>query len=92
MRGVVVSKIRIEKEKKNDLTGSVKKYILKPLTGGVLGYIGFFSLLLVSKFLGYLIGNTTSFQVDFIDLLLSLLGFAFIFVVKLKEDSKGRIS
>lgn len=91
MRGVIVTKVRVE-DKKNSITEVFQKYFFKPLTGGVLGYLGFFSLLITSKYLGFLIGNRTSFQVDSIDFMLSLLGFAFIFVVKLKDNSKGKIS
>ncbi len=90
MRGVVVSKVRVEKDKKNNLPGFVRKYLFGPLTWGVLGYLGFFTLLVISKYLGYLIGNRTSFQVDFTDFLLPLMGFVFIFVVKLKESLKGK--
>jgi len=91
MRGAIVTKVSIEKEKKVNLTDFLKIYILKPFTSGILGYLVFFTLLIISKYLGYLIGNRSSFQIDFTDLLLSLLGFAFIFVVKLKESTKGRI-
>jgi len=91
MRGAVITKVRVEKEKKINISGFLRKYILLPLTGGIIGYLGFFTLLIIFKYLGYLVGNRISFQIDFIDLLLSLLGFVFIFVVKLKENTKGRI-
>jgi hypothetical protein len=87
MRGVVVPKIGVERDKKNNLTGFIKKYLLKPFGGGILGYLFFFTLIIISKYLGYLIGNRDSFQIDITDLLLSLLGFAFIFVLKLKENT-----
>ena len=91
MRGAIVTKVNVVKEKKFHLISFLRIYILKPLTAGMLGYIGFFTLLIFSKYMGYLIGNRTTFQIDFTDLLLSLLGFAFIFVVKLKENTKGRM-
>jgi hypothetical protein len=89
MRGVVLTKV--EKESKEDIGILFQKYFLVPITRGVLGYIGFFSLLIISKYLGYLIGNRPTFQIDFTDFLLSLLGFVFIFVVKLRETTKGGI-
>lgn len=94
MRGAVVHRIGVKKENKVNLnlTGVFKKYLLKPLTGGILGYLSFFTLLIISKYLGFLIGNSGSFKIDLIDLLISFLGFAFIFVIKLKENIKGKIS
>jgi hypothetical protein len=90
MRGIVVTKVRVEKEKRIGFIELFRKYIIKPLTSGILGYFGFFTLLIISKYLGYLIGNRSSFQVDVTDFLLSLLGFAFIFIVKFRENIKGR--
>ena len=91
MRGVVVTKVRVE-EKKNHTSEFLQKYLLKPFTGGILGYFSFFSLLMISKYLGFLIGNRASVQVDLTDIMLSFLGFAFIFVVKLRDTTKGKIS
>ena len=91
MRGVVVTKVNENKEVKNDLSVSMKKYLIKPIASGIFGYLGFFALLMISKYLGYIIGNRVTFKVDITDLLLSLMGFAFIFVIKLRENSKGRI-
>lgn len=90
MRGVVLTKINVERENKINIGLFFQKYFLVPLQGGFLGYLGFFILLVISKYLGFLIGNRASFQVDYTDLLLSLLGFAFIFVVKLRETTKGK--
>jgi hypothetical protein len=89
MRGVVLTKV--EKESKEDIGILFQKYFLVPITRGALGYLGFFSLLIISKYLGYLIGNRPTFQIDFTDFLLSLLGFVFLFVVKLRETTKGGI-
>ncbi|OGU75790.1 MAG: hypothetical protein A2V93_06115 [Ignavibacteria bacterium RBG_16_34_14] len=91
MRGAIITKVSAEKEKKINLNGFLRTYLLKPFVGGILGFFGFFTLLIISKYLGLLIGNRATFQIDFTDLLLSLLGFAFIFVVKLKENTKGRM-
>jgi hypothetical protein len=91
MRGVIVTKVSVEKEQRINPNRFLWKHILKPFTSGILGYLGFFTLLIISKYLGYLIGNRISFQIDITDLLISLLGFAFIFVIKLKENTKGRI-
>lgn len=91
MRGVIVTKVGVEEQKKNNLNDQLKKYFLKPLTGGVFGYLIFLILLLVSKYLGYLVGNRVSFQIDITDLLLPLLGFAFIFVIKLKGNAGGKL-
>jgi hypothetical protein len=90
MRGVAVTKIRVEKQNKNNFVLFIKKYLIKPVTGGILGYLGFFTLLMLSKYLGYLIGNRASFQIDITDLLISLMGFAFIFIIKLRENTKEK--
>ncbi|RPI75345.1 MAG: hypothetical protein EHM47_02870 [Ignavibacteriales bacterium] len=92
MRGVVVTKVGVEKQKKNNLLNLFRKYLYKPITGGVFGYLIFLFLISVSKYLGYLIGNRESFQIDITDLLLSLLGFAFIFTIKMKENTKEKVS
>ncbi len=89
MRGVVLTKVRVEKESKENIGLLFQKYFLVPITRGVFGYLGFFTLLIISKYLGFLIGNRATFQIDFTDFLLSLLGFVFIFVVKLRETTKG---
>jgi hypothetical protein len=89
MRGVVLTKVRVENENKENVGILFQKYFLVPITRGVMGYLGFFTLLIISKYLGFLIGNRATFQIDFTDFLLSLLGFVFIFVVKLRETTKG---
>jgi hypothetical protein len=89
MRGVVLPKIGVEKESRINFV-FLQKYLFIPVQKGLFGYVGFFVLLLISKYLGYLIGNRSSFQVDNTDFLLSLLGFAFIFVVELRETTKGK--
>jgi len=90
MRGAIVTnKAGVEKQKKINYH-LIKKHFLIPFTGGIFGYLGFFILLIISKFFGYLIGNNISFKIDFTDLLLPLLGFAFIFIVKLNKDSEER--
>jgi hypothetical protein len=91
MRGVILTKVNVEKEKRITLNNFLKKHILIPFISGMIGYLGFFTILMISKYLGFLIGNRISFQVDITDFLISLLGFAFIFVVKLKENTKERI-
>jgi hypothetical protein len=91
MRGVVLTKVRVENKSKENIGLLFQKYFLVPITRGIFGYIGFFTLLILSKYLGYLIGNRATFQIDFTDFLLSLLGFVFIFVVKLRETTKGGV-
>ena len=91
MRGVVLTKVNVENQNKENFGLLFQKYLLIPIIRGVLGYLGFFTLLILSKYLGYLIGNRATFQIDFTDFLLSLLGFVFIFVVKLRETTKGKI-
>jgi hypothetical protein len=91
MRGVVLTKVRVENKSKEKVGLLFQKYFLVPITRGIFGYIGFFTLLILSKYLGYLIGNRATFQIDFTDFLLSLLGFVFIFVIKLRETTNGGV-
>lgn len=89
MRGVIVTKASVEKEQRINPNQFLKTYLLRPFTAGILGYLGFFTILIISKYLGYLIGNRITFQLDITDILISLLGFVFIFIIKLKENPKG---
>jgi hypothetical protein len=92
MRGVVVTKSRVDKEKKINLILFLQKNLIKPFTFGLIGYFGFLTLLIISKYLGFIIGNSTSFQIDSIDFLISAMGFAFIFITKLKESTRDNNS
>ncbi len=86
MRGAIVTKVNVEKEKKVRPVSLIREYLFVPFVGGILGFCGFFTLLAISKYLGFLIGSRATFRIDLTDFLLSLLGFVFIFIVRLKEN------
>ncbi len=64
----------------------VSNYFIQPFISGILGFISFFIVLISSKYLGYLVGSTKTFQIDFKDALLSLLGFVLVFLIRFLEN------
>jgi hypothetical protein len=83
LRGAIVTKSG--KQKKSIFYPTIKKFIIIPLTGGFFGYFTFLLVIVLTKYLGYLIGIRNSFYIDKADILLSLIGFFLIFVVRLSE-------
>ena len=89
MKGIVYSK----RQKNNlSLSQTLKNYVLIPARAGLLGFVIFFVFLVLSKFLGYMIGSLASFKVDFEDVTLSLLGFGLVFLIKFLENIKDEDS
>lgn len=75
-------------------TGELKSflnlYVLHPLKGGLWGFVIFFVLLLMVKYLGYVIGSQNEFLVDQTDLILSMVGFVLVFLIRLLENFKEK--
>ena len=88
MKGVIVSQVKVLKNRR---TFSIfNKYFFTPFRAGLFGYAAFFSILLLSKYFGYLIGNRHSFLIDQNDVLLSIIGFVFVFSFRLMEIYRGK--
>ena len=75
--------------KKSNLGELTFKYFLNPVKAGIAGFSTFFMLLLFTKFVGYVVGISTIFNVSMNDVLLSLIGFSLIFSIKILENFKG---
>lgn len=65
-------------------------YVLHPLRGGLWGFLIFFVLLLMVKYLGYFIGSQNEFLVDETDLILSMVGFILVFLIRFLENFKEK--
>jgi len=88
MKGVIVSQVEVLKKKR---TFSIfNKFFFSPFRAGLFGYSAFFSILIISKYFGYVIGNRVLFLIDEKDVLLSLIGFVFVFSFRLMENYRGK--
>ena len=87
MKGAIISQVGI-KRKRTFLV--VNKYFFSPLRAGLFGYSAFFCILIISKYFGYVIGNRELFLIDQNDVLLSLIGFVFVFSFRILENYRGK--
>ncbi len=69
-----------KEERKSNLT--FKGLIIIPFISGIFGFVGFLIVLVLAKYLGYMVGTLTSFHIEGVDFLLYLLGFILSFLVK----------
>ena len=69
-------------------SGIVMNFIVNPIKSGIFGFSAFFSILLVTKLLSYLIGTNDTFSVGLDDVLLSVIGFILVFLIKFLENFK----
>lgn len=68
-------------ENKSQLFQLLKKYVLLPLKEGLYGFIIVFAVIAMVKLLSFLLGINDSFNFDLMDVLLSAVGFFFLFLV-----------
>ena len=75
-------------ENKNEETFFIGglKIIFKAFQSGFFGFAIFFTVLLLSKYLSSLIGNSKNFTIDLSDVLLSLIGFVLTFLISLLSN------
>ncbi len=72
---------------------SLPKIIVQSIIHGILGFTGFLAVLLVTKYIGYLIGTLSSFHIELEDLFLCSIGFIFSFLIKILssfQDEEAR--
>ena len=72
---------------------SLPKIIVQSIIHGILGFTGFFAVLSVTKYIGYLIGSLSSFHIELGDLFLCSIGFIFSFLIKILssfQDEEAR--
>jgi len=66
----------------------MKRYFFIPTKAGIFGFITFFAILSVTKYLSYLIGTQLNFDIMIDDVLLSSIGFLLAFLIKILENLK----
>ena len=69
-----------------------QKFVLNPLKSGLLGFLLFFIVLVITKSLGKLIGSVATVTIDPEDFLLSSIGFIMFFLIKFLENFSGEKS
>lgn len=57
------------------LMDSVRTYLLNPLSAGLAGFSVLFSIILITKLIGYIIGSYEAFTIGVSDVVYSLIGF-----------------
>lgn len=69
-----------------NLSVFLSKFIVKPFAAGLYGFASFFLIIIISKYLGTVIGSVASFKVDISDVQLSFLGFFFVFLINVLKN------
>ncbi|MFA6597512.1 MAG: hypothetical protein WCS69_07305, partial [Ignavibacteriaceae bacterium] len=59
------------------------KYIFYPVRAGLFGFSLFFTTIVISKYLGYVVKSSPEFSIDINDVVLSLLGFFLLGLIKI---------
>lgn len=59
----------------DELKNNFKEIIVTPLSNGLMGFATIFSLLIMAKLFGYIIGTNESFSIVYMDVIYSLIGF-----------------
>ncbi len=70
-------------EKTRESRKSLPIILLKSISSGMLGFMGFLAVLLATKYLGYISGSVNTFKIETEDLFLCLIGFIFSFLIKI---------
>jgi len=68
-------------ENKPQIMEVIKKYIILPLREGIYGFALVFAVILMVKLLSYVLNINETFELDFMDVLLALVGFLFMFLI-----------
>jgi hypothetical protein len=89
MKGVILSKSHI-KTGGNILYYYLISFFFKPLVSGLYGFAAFFTVLIFTKGITYLLGFTEQYIVSSDDVLFSILGFVLVFLIKLFESIKHK--
>lgn len=67
-------------------SGILKNFIFKPIKSGFLGFASFLIVLLITKFISYVIGTIDQFNFELDDLILSSIGFVLLFLIRFLEN------
>lgn len=74
--------------RKNRLGNFISQFIIAPFKSGLAGFAAFFSILVFTKALGYMLGTQTTFEIVLDDVFLSAIGFVLVFLIRLLENVK----
>ena len=75
-------------ERKNKVGNFISQFIIAPLKSGLAGFAAFFSILVFTKAVGYMLGTQSSFEIVLDDVFLSAIGFILVFLIRLLENIK----
>ena len=89
MKGAILSKSHV-KTGGNILYSYLISFFFKPFVSGLYGFAAFFTMLIFTKAITYLIGFTEQYIVNSEDLLFSILGFVLVFFIKLFDNIKHK--
>jgi hypothetical protein len=81
-----VASVKEREKTKSKVNKRFKYFILDPLSNGLFGFALFFSILLLTKSLAVLLNVQQTFNVDFDDVTLSLIGFFLLFTIRILEN------
>lgn len=89
MKGAILSKTHIK------TGGKIFYYFLisfffNPFVSGLYGFAAFFTVLIFTKGIAYLLGFTDQYIVSSDDVLFSILGFVLVFLIKLLDNIKHK--
>ncbi len=59
----------------------IRDFLLKPSAAGMGGLAGFLTVILISKYLGLLVGTVKRWKIDISDVMLSLVGFVLLYLI-----------
>ncbi len=89
MKGVILSKSHA-KTGGNILYFYLISFFFKPFVSGLYGFAAFFTVLIFTKGITYLLGFSEQYIVGSDDVLFSILGFVFVFLIKLFDNIKHK--
>lgn len=73
-------------ENKSQFFIGLKKYIIFPIKAGLYGFTLVFTVILLVKLLSFLLGINEIFNLDLMDVMLSSVGFFFMFLIYILKN------
>jgi hypothetical protein len=89
MKGAILSNSHA-KTGGNILYSYLISFLIKPFVSGLYGFAAFFSVLIFTKGITYILGFTEQYIISSDDVLFSILGFVLVYLIKLFESIKHK--
>jgi len=89
MKGAIVTESQT-KIGDNTVYSFLVNFLIEPFKSGLFGFAGFFTVLIFTKGISYLLGLAKEYVVSSEDVLFSLLGLVIVFLIKLSENIKDK--